>query len=188
MEDGEIRGDASDGTLSYMPADGLKATRVDDGTEIDLSGMSFNSSALCDDIFVLCASMSLSKEVAERFGAFCVEIPDATLLIDRFRARAHATSQLDYAQTIGGPIDYREVREAPGIAWALPDKLALIKPPSFAWQNEYRLAVGRRGAFDVHSVVCTISRDPAAQMWLGSSATIRLRLGTLLGSAKLHRL
>jgi len=125
-----IRGDPNDGVLTYAPKGGL-VMNMEDGRTTTLEGGSFNSSVNQSDIFVYCASNRLSADLAERFGPFCVEIPDPDILVRRLQLRAHPTSQLDYDQLVCGKVDYRDQDSEPGADWALPERLVLFQAKRF---------------------------------------------------------
>jgi len=180
------RGDQWDGVLRYAPADGL-TLNMEDGRTVKLDDYSFNASVRQDEIFVWCASKELSPEVAKTFGAFCVKI-DPELIVNRLRLRAHANSVLDYSEVVSGEVDYRPVDQLPLSDWALPEKVALIKPEGFAKQNEYRIAVGRRGALEPENVEVTLSTDEASRAVPLNSSKLLIRLGKLTEYATLHRL
>ncbi len=181
-----VRGDPYDGILTYAPKDGL-VMNMADGRVITLEGGSFNSSVNHNDIFVYCASNQLSAELAAKFGAYCVEIPDPDILVRRLKLRAHPTSLFDYEQIVCGKVDYREQSRVPGADWALPERLVLIKPESFAWQDEFRIAVGTRNTMDVENVGLTIQTAPAEPVFEPVPAPIFLKLGQLADLVTLHR-
>lgn len=181
-----VRGDPRDGILTYAPQNGL-VMNMQDGRVITLQGGSFNSSVNQNDIFVYCASNRLSDELGEKFGAFCVEIPDPDLLVRRLRQRAHPTSSLDYEKVVFGDVDYRELNREPGADWALPEKLVLIKPTDFAWQHEYRIAVGTRNTMNVENVGLTIQTGPTHPAFKPIPAPIFIRIGKLTDLVTLHR-
>ena len=187
-EDGQVRGDSSEGLLAFAPQGGLQITKQD-GSAFTLEGWRFISSAKQDDIFVFCASNQLSAELADRFGSpFCVEVSDPDRLISRLKSRAHPTSHLDYEHLVGGKVDYRDLDQEPKIDWALPERLAFIKPKSFAWQDEFRIAVGKRGAFNVENVALKLETGAAAAPPVPSQAELFLRVGSLASLARLHLL
>lgn len=188
-EDGGVRGDSRDGVLTYAPPSGLEIIKQD-GTVVPSAGWRFTSSPKHDDIFVYCASNQLSAELAQRFASpFCVEIQDPDLLVNRLRARAHPTSRLDYDRTHSGSVEYRNLESTPGADWALPEKLAFIKPEGFAWQDEFRIAIGKRGAFDAENVECKIETGPAPSGAASyTQPALALRLGDLAHCTQLHRL
>lgn len=149
----------SDGILIHTPQAGL-VLNINDGRTITLEGGSFHASVKENDIFVYCASNQLSAGLAQKFGAFCVELPDPNVLVRRLNLRAHPTSQLDYGHIVHGNVEYREHTKAAGVDWALPERLALIKGKEFKWQDEYRIVIGKREAMDVENVEFTIGTQP----------------------------
>ena len=178
------RGDRWDGVLRYAPADGL-SLNMEDGRTIKLTDYSFNASVRQDEIFVWCASMSFSPDVAKTFGEFCVEL-DPEIIVDRLRRRAHQASSLDYENILSREVDYRPVQRIPLGDWALPEKVALIKPHHFSAQNEYRIAVGKRGALAVENVALTISSEETPKSVPLNNSKILLRLGNLEEHSTLH--
>ena len=58
----------------------------------------------------------------------------------------HKWAQLDHANVFARPIDYRGLNREPGADWALPERLAFMKPEAFAWQDEFRVVIGNKGA------------------------------------------
>lgn len=188
-EDGQIRGDARDGTLRYAPASGLQITKQD-GTALTLKDWRFTSSAKNDDILVYCASNQRSTQLAERFQSpFCVEITDTDPVLARLKARAHPTSQLDYEQLLSGCVDYRRLDRKPRADWALPDKVAFIKSDAFEWQDEFRTAIGKWGAFDAQNVDCALEiGDTVVSAAAQRNASVRLKIGNLADFTVLHRL
>jgi hypothetical protein len=104
FEDG-ARGDPKDGTLHYAPPEGLEITMLKDDRK--LTGTSFSSAA--QNMFVYCVSNELSADCAKDFGPFCVEIADPEKLVTPVKARACCGSKLDYARTIFGRIEYRQL-------------------------------------------------------------------------------
>lgn len=101
--------------------------------------------------------------------------------------RADRTSKFDYEQLVSGKVDYRERSREPGADWALPEKLVLIKPEDFAWQNEFRIAVGKRDAMKVENVGLTVQTGSSAPVFEPVPAPIFLRLGELADLVTLHR-
>lgn len=188
-EDGQTRGYPHEGLLTYAPPAGLEITKQD-GTVLTLEGYRFTSAAKHDDIFVYCASNQLSSELAERFESpFCVEIKDTDRIVNRLRARAHPTSQLDYENLVCETVNHRNHEREPGVDWALPERLAFMKPESFAWQDEFRIAIGKRGAFDVQNVDCKLEQGTGASAGIApTQAELILRIGKMDDFTCLHRL
>ncbi len=188
LEADGVRGDGGDGVLTYAPAGGLQVTKSD-GTEVVLADTAFVASARCGDIFIWCASDRLSEEIAAGFRSpFCVEVLDPDVLVGRLRARASPKSRLDYAGALGQSVTYHPRERPPIVDWALPDRVAFNKPASFAWQNEFRIAVGRWGAFDVENVVCSLVEGNAAPDGRGDAGDdgFVIRVGGLGDMARLH--
>lgn len=161
---------------------------MQDGTSRAFGG-SFNSSVKEDDLFVLCAANQRSSKLAEEFGRFCVEInPDR--IVSGLKGRAHPTSQLDYEQIVCGKVKYRCREKEPGPDWALPENLILIKPESFKWQDEYRIAIGRRNALTFQNVNLTLQQSrPLADVAQTNkkAKAIKANIGRLT-DAKLYEL
>lgn len=180
-----IRGDPADGVLMYAPEGGL-TLNMEDGRKINLSDGIFNSSVRQDEIFVYCASNQLSVELAQKFGPYCVEIADPEDLVRRLKLRSHPTSRLDYSNPVFGNVEYRDYETMPGADWAIPERLVLIKPEHFAWQDEYRIAVGSRTAMNAENVGVTIQKKGTAPAPIPSPRPIFLPLGSLSDCATLH--
>ena len=182
------RGDRNDGVLIFNPEAGLEINRADGRKEI-LKGWRFESSAREEDIFVHCMSLRLAEDVATRFESpWCVEITDAEALAARLRARQSRTSHLDYATLLARNVEYRARDALPQADWALPDRLAFIKPEEFAYQDEYRIAIGKHGALDPENVKVFLRRgepDPVAAAEL--ALPLDLGVGDLRDLAVLHR-
>lgn len=185
QEDEGVRGDRRDGVLTYAPEGGLKLN-MEDGRVVTLEGSSFNSSVQQSDVFVFCASNQLSSELAGKFGRYCVEM-DADCIVRRLRQRAHATSDFDYEQIVSGKVEYRPHEKEPGTDWALPEKLVLIKPEVFAWQDEFRIAIARRGTLAVENVGLTLQTEAAAPETAPTQTHAILKIGRLADLAILHR-
>lgn len=137
LEDGGIRGDPKDGTLHYAPSDGFEVTIVADGRK--LVGTAFSTAA--QNMFIYCLSNELSAERADEFGPFCVEITDPDTIVSRLRTRVYAASRLDYARVVYGETEYRPYDKIPGVDWASPERVVLIKPPEYASQKETRIVL-----------------------------------------------
>lgn len=165
LEDGGVRGDPKDGTLHYAPAEGLEITMVADGRK--LTGTSFTTAA--QGMFIYCASNELSGARAAELGAFCVEIKDLDTIVARLRARACPRSRLDYAGLFYGSIEYRALDTIPGVDWAFPEKVALIKPPEYADQNEFRIVL------------------PLKPNVTSGDANVMVEIGNLEAITELHR-
>tara|TARA_B100001179_G_C18517472_1_gene371295 strand:- start:148 stop:804 length:657 start_codon:yes stop_codon:yes gene_type:complete len=177
------RGDRWDGVLRYAPTDGLLLTF--EGGLTAKSQDTFISSVRQDEVFVWCASNEFSAEVAAIFGRYCVEIePD--LIVNRLKLRSHAASALDYSNIVSDSVEYRAVERAPLADWALPKKVALIKPDEFSRQNEYRIVLGKHRALDVENVEIGFFNAGEARSAPSNTSKILLKLGNLESHARFH--
>ena len=61
-EDDGVRSDEFEGTLVHLPKEGLRATMVASGQEVDLP-YTLESTASEDDIFVYCMSTEVNKDI-----------------------------------------------------------------------------------------------------------------------------
>jgi hypothetical protein len=188
-EDNLVRGDPQDGKLTYQPAAGLTLTK-ESGEVVELpAGWRFRSSVRADDIFVYCMSCVNSEELAAKFESpFCVEIKNPIHLIGQMRSKVRLRSRLDRRHLYSGPVAYRSLEAAPGADWALPERVAFIKPEGWSWQDEYRIVVGMKGAFDVENVECALEvGDGEKTAVTGGHDPLILSVGDLSGIAELHR-
>lgn len=157
FEDKEVRRDPSDGLLRYKPAGGVT---INQGGRTFQNNMAFVSVVKVNDIYVYCMSNKLSEELAARFNSpFCVEIQHCLGFVGRIRRHVRLRSQLDHANVFARPIDYRGLDREPGADWALPERLGFIKPDAFAWQDEFRVVIGNKGALGVENVDTHLEAD-----------------------------
>lgn len=157
FEDKEVRRDPSDGLLRYKPEGGVT---INQGDRTFQNNMAFVSVVKVNDIYVYCMSNKLSEELAARFNSpFCVEIQHSLGLVGRIRRHVRLRSQLDHANVFARAIDYRGLDHEPGADWALPERLAFIKPAAFAWQDEFRIVIGNKGALGVENVDTHLEAD-----------------------------
>ena len=187
-EDGLVRGDPNDGMLLHAPGTGLVLTK-ENGEAIEMPpGWRFRASAMENDIFVYCLSLERSEELAEKFESpFCVEVRNTIRLVGRIASSARLRSRLD-RHVHSRPVDYRRPAAAPGVDWALPERVAFIKPEGWAWQKEHRIVLGLKGAFDVENVDCALEsnpRPPAAPV--APAAPLILHVGDLSKMTELHQ-
>lgn len=185
--DGLVRGDPDDGKLYHQPEQGLTLTKTD-GELVSLpSGWRFKASVRAEDIFIYCLSLERSEALAKRFKSpFCVEIKNADALFAKTRSSVRLRAWLD-RQVYRGKVEYRSLTIAPGGDWALPEKVALIKPKAWRWQAEYRMIVGRKGAFAVENVDLALERGPVDLAADAVGNPLTLRVGDLSRIAQLHR-
>jgi len=137
IEDGNVRGDSSEGTVLSKPEAGLVIHNETQGSSYVIPEGAILSSARLDEIFILCGSNSMSDELQVRFEAdCCVEILKVSTFCARLRAQLPESAIFR-----AGNVDYYSQTEEMGIRWALPDKIAFSKVrEKYAWQREYRFA------------------------------------------------
>jgi hypothetical protein len=187
FEDEQVRGDPDDGMLLHVPETGLVLTK-ENGEIVELpEGWRFRASAKENDIFVYCLSQERSEDLAAKFESpFCVEVRDPVRLLGRIASSARLRSRLD-RHIYSRAVDYRSLAAAPGVDWALPERVAFIKPESWAWQKEHRIVLGLKGAFDVENVECALE---SGERELGAPASsadpLILRVGDLAKMTELH--
>lgn len=152
LEDEGVRGDEFEGTRLHLPVDGLKVTKVATGEVVSLP-YTFESTAREDDIFVYCLSTTRSKLLAEKFKTdTCVEIHEPVKLLTLIRNALVRRPAIKNKHLEYGPVKYYAPHEPPIVDWALPEKIALSKPFTLSWQEEYRIAFAVNGAFNVENV------------------------------------
>lgn len=188
FEDEQVRGDPDDGKLLHAPETGLVLTKAN-GEVVEMPpGWRFRASVRENDIFVYCLSLDLSEDLAARFeSSFCVEVSAPIRLLGRIASSARLRSRIDrhvYSQAV----DYRSLAAEPGVDWALPERVAFIKPESWSWQNEHRIVLGLKGAFDVENVECALeSGEQVSTTPAESAEPLVLHVGDLSKITELHR-
>jgi hypothetical protein len=186
----EARGDPHDAQLRYQPEGGLSLTNVTRGEAFQLpDGAQFVSSAKADQLFVYCLSNTKSAALVKEFSApFCVEIKDPVRFVGRIARAVQLRSRLERGRIINGPVTYRSVKAEPLADWALPERVALIKPDTYAGQDEYRIVVGMKGAFSIENVDLTIKMEPSKAQPPGETGEpLIMKLGDLSAITELHR-
>jgi hypothetical protein len=135
IEDGEVRGDLREGSISYQPKVGLAGNNQTQGRPFNLpDGSYFASGVKTEEIFVLCASNHMSDELRTRFeAAACVQILRPNNLRERIGY------ELPHGATLRAePVVYYSPNNEPGPKWAFPDMIAFSKIDSYSWQDEFR--------------------------------------------------
>lgn len=156
FEDKNVRQDQNEGTAIFRPEGGLIVNNLTQGTTFTLPGRSFESAANQEEIFVFCASRSLTDELRKRFGAVvCVEILNIGSFCARIEAALppKATFPGRRGRTrIGQRVEYYQEAEGGNRRWALPDVIAASKFDSYAWQDEFRLVFSLTDALEFEKV------------------------------------
>jgi len=178
-EDELVRGDPADGKLRHEPAGGLVLTKISGEVITMPAGWRFTSSVRADHIFVYCLSNVRSEKLAAKFNSpFCVEIKDPARFLTRIMLKVSLRTKLDRRHILRGPVDYRTAQKIPGVDWALPERVAFIKPESFAWQDEYRIVLGKKGAFAPNNVRCAIETGEGATV-MSEGQPLNITVGDL---------
>ena len=90
IEDGKVRGDPNEGSVSFQPKGGIILTQPDYRFR---DGSAFNSGVNTEEIFILCASNSMSDRLCEGFNAVaCVEIRKVAIFCERIKANLPKTA------------------------------------------------------------------------------------------------
>jgi hypothetical protein len=182
-EDGEVRGDRNEGVSVYRPEDGLLITNHTQGKSFIVPNSAFEAIAKQEEIFVYCVSRTLTQELYKRFNAVvCVEILNPPTFCERVK---RALSEK--AKTAIGRVEYYRQNEAPNPRWALPDRIALSKLDSYAWQKEFRVAFTEGDAFDFekgsHRIVVG---NPAETRERSEHKSQKIEVGSLRDICRLH--
>jgi hypothetical protein len=136
IEDGEVSGDAREGSVSYQPEGGLIMHHERLGRSFTFPGGSFNSGINTEEVFVLCASNSMADDRRIRFEAkACVQIMKINTFCERIRYElpSAATSRAER-------VKYYSPTGELGAKWAFPDMITFSKVDTYAWQDEFRFA------------------------------------------------
>jgi hypothetical protein len=187
-EDAQVRGDEFEGTKLYRPINGLEVTIVATQEKVVLPH-TFESSAQEDDIFVFCLSTLLSKELATQFKTnVCVEIINPALFISKIRAALSRRPSIKNTMLVHGEVNYYEPQEPPIVDWALPERIAMSKLEPFRSQQEYRIAFGVNGAFEIENTSITLVAPGVSRPKRVSAYPERLfKLGSLSKICRVHR-
>lgn len=189
FEDDQVRGDPHDGKLRYEPEEGLVLNK-ENGEVLELpAGWRFRASVKAEDIFVYCLSTELSADIAKRFECpWCVEITEPHRLLGRIARHVRLRSQLDGQSIYGHDVDYRKLAVQPGVDWALPERVAFIKPEGWGWQKEHRIVFGRKGAFAVENIELALeAEDYEIALVEADQDPLILHVGDLSRFTALHR-
>ncbi|HEY0113061.1 MAG TPA: hypothetical protein VGB59_07885 [Allosphingosinicella sp.] len=189
FEDELVRGDPHDGKLRYEPEEGLLLTKGTGEVIAMPAGWRFRASVRAEDIFVYCLSTELSDTIAEKFEcSWCVEITEPHRLLGRIARHVRLRSQFDRRGIYSQGVEYRKLTVAPGVDWALPERVAFIKPEGWAWQKEHRIVFGRKGAFAVENVELGLETEGLATASADANRDpLILSVGGLSRLTALHR-
>ena len=123
IEDGKVRGDPDEGSVSFQPKRGIIITKENEPSFRIPDGSAFNSVVNTEDIFILCGSNSMSDRLREGFKAVaCVEIRKVAIFCDRIKAELPPTATFRAERVVY----YSKANEI-GAKWAFPDMIAFSK-------------------------------------------------------------
>lgn len=189
FEDELVRGDPDDGKLQYEPDDGVFITKANGEVVAMPRGWRFRASVRAEDIFVYCLSTELSGEIADKFECrWCAEIAEPHMLLGRIARHVRMRPKFDRRGIYSQRVDYRKLNVRPGVDWALPERVAFIKPEGWAWQKEHRIVFGRKGAFSVENVELALETK-GSQIALADAHNdpLILHVGDISRFTALHR-
>ena len=188
-EDDGVRSDEFEGTLVHLPKEGLHATMVASGQEVNLP-YTLESTASEDDIFVYCMSTEVSEDIGQRFNAnVAIEVTKPQVFLSRVRSALALRRRIRADKLMHQEVRYYERHEPPIVDWALPERIAMRKPASFSWQKEYRLAVPLGNAFAVENVqVKLVSLGAPRPLRAQVHPKLLLKLGSLASACRVHKL
>ena len=186
-EEQQVRGDRLEAVRQYKPKAGL-AVNINGRSEPVMLPMAFEAQARERDILVFCLSTVLSAELAAEFNAdACVEITEPDDFLHRLRRALVARPSLKGTPLINDAISYYDPEFPPLADWALPERIALSKIDAYRRQAEYRIAFGRRRAFDVSNVRTRLTSAPASlEQSTRSHPQVLLQIGDLRHICKTH--
>jgi hypothetical protein len=136
IEDGKVRGDDREGSISYQPIGGFMGHNDTFDQPLHFpNGSSFTSGVNTEDIFILCASNSITDKLRIGFKAkACVQILRPGNLRDRIEYALPRT-----ATVLAEKVTYYSLADAMGTRWYFADRIAFSKvEEGYSWQDEFR--------------------------------------------------
>jgi hypothetical protein len=104
------------------------------GKSFTFPGGSFGSGVNTEEIFILCASNSVTDELRVRFEAkACVQTLRVASLCSRIQNELPKTATFRAER-----VKYYSPVNEPGAKWAFPDMIAFLKVDAYSWQDEFR--------------------------------------------------
>lgn len=158
IEDGEVRGDLREGVISFQPEGGLVMHHQRLGKSFNFPGGSFGSGVKTEEIFILCASNSLTDELRVRFEAkACIQILRIASLYSRIQNELPKTATFRAER-----VKYYSPANELGAKWAFPDMIAFSKADGYSWQDEFRFVFSLTDALKYGSTAqqVTIPNQP----------------------------
>jgi hypothetical protein len=158
IEDGEVRGDLREGAVSFQPESRLVMHHQRLGKSLTIPGGSFSSGVKTEEVFVLCASNSMTDELRVRFEArACVQILRIACFCSRIQSELPNTATFRAER-----VKYYSPANEPGPKWAFPDMIAFSKVDGYSWQDEFRFVFSLTDALTYGSTTheVTIPKQP----------------------------
>jgi hypothetical protein len=135
VEDGEVRGDLNEGSISFRPEGGLIIHNKTQGKTSTVSEGTFGSGINTEEVFILCGSNSMTDEMRIRFDSkACVQILRIATLCARIQHELPPTATFRAQR-----VTYYSPANEPGAGWAFPGMIAFSKLERYAWQDGSRL-------------------------------------------------
>jgi hypothetical protein len=154
-------GDADEASRVFRPPEGLEVTNLSTGQRFRLPA-AFRSSARAEMVFVFCVSRVLDANLAVEFGCdACVEVMEDEEFSKRLRAAVEGLP--GQARFLQGPVAYYDSAGAPGVDWALPERMVFSKPACYSRQAEYRFAFGKPEVFELSATSQELVRGEPTQ-------------------------
>lgn len=188
MEEQGVIGDAHDGLLSLHEATGITITKVDTGENVFLHNQRLISSpSRPEDIQIYCMSHSLNDRLrSELSDRTIIEIANPKILISKMRSAIQHHFKGSPFVFVPRLVEYRSPNETAGITWALPEKMAFLKGPNFAYQNEFRISIFLNGSHLMKNINVAITEITKSQHLKESDHKgIILEIGKLRTIAKI---
>jgi hypothetical protein len=124
IEDGKVRGDPNEGSVSFKPDGGLVIRNHTKGTTLHFPAGAFGSNVNPEEIFILCASNSMTDELRIGFSAkACVQILRKASFCERIRNQLPRTVKFHADR-----VTYYSPANALGPKWAPPRGCFFKKP------------------------------------------------------------
>lgn len=166
----QVRGDRHEGTHIHHKPEGLELTLNNQPYSTNVQG-AFQSRVKQDDIFVFCLSTTLSADLAREFETtVCIEIHNSAMFIAGVRSALRRRPSIKSKMLLHDSVRYydAEAEAEVGVAWALPDVIAMSKTRDYEWQHEYHLAFATNNAFAIGNTLQALVAP--SQTWSNAPA------------------
>lgn len=148
FEDAGIRGDRYEGIQKFSVPDGLEINNLTTNKS-NKEDWIFKSRVDSENIFIFSTSTALDDSLAREFKAdVCIEFINPGQIISRLRSAVASRKTIKPNKLFHENVTYYSEEEAPGINWALPEKIVNRKLECFDRQQEYRLSFSLANALE----------------------------------------